>query len=85
MLPAVAVSVAVPPARTFSIPALPGELLTNATEGFDELQMTDCRFFVLPSLNVPVAVNCCDCPGFSNRVAGVTAIETKFDGVKLVG
>jgi hypothetical protein len=56
--PAVAVKIAGPPACAFTTPALPGELLTCVTEGFEELQTTDCRVCVLPSLNVPVAVNC---------------------------
>jgi hypothetical protein len=56
--PAVAVKVAAPPVWAFTTPALPGELPTTATEGFEEPQITDCSVCVLPSLNVPVAVNC---------------------------
>lgn len=39
--PAVAVKVVVPVTSAFTIPAFPGELLIEATEGFDEFQMTD--------------------------------------------
>jgi len=34
------------------------------------------RSFVVPSVNVPVAVNCCVVPRAIDGVAGVTAIET---------
>ncbi len=36
------------------------------------------RFFVLPSLYVPVAVNCCVAPKVMEGFMGVTAIETKL-------
>jgi len=38
---------------------------------------------VLPSLNVPVAMNCCVAPGDSVDVAGVTAIDNRFGGVRV--
>ena len=47
----------------------------------EELQAADARFSVLPSLNVPVAVNCCLFPAAIVGAAGVTAIETSVAGV----
>jgi hypothetical protein len=47
--------------------------------------MTDWRVWVLLSLNVPVATNCWVCPGVRKAPVGVTAIETKPAGVKVVG
>ena len=45
---------------------------------FDELQVTvPVMFCVLPSENVPVAVNCCNVPKGMDAFAGVTAIETR--------
>src|SRR5208282_2456849 len=45
---------------------------------FDELQVTvPVMFCVVPSENVPVAVNCCNVPRGMDAFAGVTAIETK--------
>ena len=44
---------------------------------FDELQVTvPVRFWVLLSVYVPVAVNCCVFPAGMEACAGVTAIET---------
>jgi hypothetical protein len=49
-----------------------------ATLGVDELQCelmdTSC---VVPSLNVPVATNCCFAPALTDAVAGVIATETR--------
>lgn len=82
---AVAVIVVVPVAWAFTRPAFPGELLTKAADGLEEVQMTDCRVCVLPSLNVPVATNCWVCPGIRNELAGVTDMDTRLGGVRLVG
>jgi len=84
-VPPVAVSVVVPAARAFAMPALPAELLIVATEGFDELQMTDCRVWVLLSLNVPVATKGSDCPGMRDELAGATVMDPRPGGVKLLG
>jgi hypothetical protein len=43
---------------------------------FDELHVAVLvRFWVVPSLNVPVAVNCCVVPFTTEGFAGVTAID----------
>jgi hypothetical protein len=50
-----------------------------ATLVAEELQLTEVvKFCVLPSLNVPVAVNCCLLPHKIEGAAGVTARETKI-------
>ena len=55
ILPEVAVIVVVPAATVMARPAL----LIGATEVLDELQLTDAVIsWVVPSKNVPVAVNC---------------------------
>jgi hypothetical protein len=45
---------------------------------FDELHVTvPVMFCVVPSENVPVAVNCCKVPRGMDALAGLTAIDTK--------
>jgi len=64
--------VVLPVATPLARPAL----LIVATEVFEELQVAVlARFWVLPSLNVPVAVNCCVVPLAIDGFAGVTAID----------
>ena len=56
--PEVAVIVLVPAATAEAIPIVPLVLLIVATLAADEVQVTELvRFFVLLSLNVPVATN----------------------------
>jgi hypothetical protein len=55
--------------------------LTTATAVVDEAQVADCNTCVLPSLNVPVAVNCWVVPKGIAGLAGVTVIETNAAGV----
>jgi hypothetical protein len=56
-------------------------VLIIATEVLEELQVTEfVRFCVLPSLYVPVAVNCCVPPFAIDGFAGVTIIDTKLLG-----
>lgn len=76
--PEVAVMVAEP---TFAAVATPLEpMLTELLA--DEFQVTLLvRFCVLPSLYVPVAVNCCVVPLAREGFAGVTAIDTRFAAV----
>jgi hypothetical protein len=53
-----------------------------AAAALPELQETDpVRFWVLPFVYVPVAVNCWLLDGASVRFTGVTANETKAGGV----
>ena len=68
----------VPVATVLAEPAL----LMVATAVFEELQVTELvRFWVLLSLYVPVAVNCCGKPLATEGFAGVTAIEVKVAAV----
>lgn len=71
--PDVAVIVAVPCATLVASPVV-GVMV--ATVAALELHCTmPVMFCVLPSPNVPVAVNCCETPCGSVGIAGVTAIE----------
>ena len=67
----------VPVARVVASPAFTGAFATVATVGTDELQcelmLTSC---VDPSLNVPMAANCCVEPAVTNGLAGVISIDT---------
>lgn len=77
--PEVAVIVVLPCATVVARPAV--ELIV-ATAGVFELHCTvTVMFCVLPSLNVPVAVNCCIEPTGSVGIAGVTVIETRAAAV----
>ena len=71
--PRVALTVAVPVARE-----VPSALeLTVATAVFAEPQVAEAvRSCLLPSVNVPVAVNCCVVPRAIDGLEGFTAIET---------
>jgi hypothetical protein len=49
-----------------------------ATFALDDVQVTwDVRFCVVPSLKVPVAVNCCELPKGMLGELGVTVIEVR--------
>src|ERR1700730_18236764 len=72
--PAVALIVAVPTARATAAPLA----LTLAIAGPDEVHVAAfVRFCKLPSLYVPVAVNCCLSPAAIEALAGVTATEAR--------
>ncbi len=71
MFPEVAVMVLEPAATPVAKP----ETLIVATAVFDESQLADTAL-VLPSLYVPVALNCCVLPIAIAGLAGVTEIET---------
>ncbi len=74
ILPEVAVMVAVPPATAVARPVL----VTVATDKLDELQVTEeVITLVVPSENVPVAVNCWVPPRDMVGLAGVTATEDR--------
>ena len=75
--PRVAMMLVEPAATAWAWPCVPEVLLIVATPIEDELQVTELvRFFVVLSLYVPVAVNCCVLPEAIVGVAGVTVIET---------
>ncbi len=75
--PEVAEMLAVPCNTVVASPMVEPALLIVATVGVSELHCTVVVMFcVLPSVNVPVAVNCCVIPKGRAGIAGVTAIET---------
>jgi hypothetical protein len=58
-------------------PVAKPEPLTLATVAADELQLAEgVRFCVLPSLKVPVAINCCVVSSGMLALGGPTAMET---------
>ena len=78
MAPEAAEIVDAPGATPLATPAV----VIVATEAFDELQLVEpVRFCVLPSLYVPVAVNCCVAPGAITGFTGVTAIDESVAAV----
>jgi hypothetical protein len=80
--PEVAVMLAVPSATVVAIPIVEPVLLIVATLVVSELHCTVVVMFcMLPSVYVPVAVNCCVAPSGSVGIAGVTAIDTNVAGV----
>jgi hypothetical protein len=81
MEPEVAVIFAVPVPELVASPAVPLALLMTATFAFEELQVTvEVTSCVLPSVYVPVAVNCCVVPRGIDGVEGLIAIETRAAG-----
>ena len=75
MEPKLAVIVVVPPTRVVAKPVV----LIEATDVFEETQLTSfVRSRALPSLQVPVALNCCVVFGVTDGAAGVTAIELRI-------
>jgi hypothetical protein len=74
--PEVALMLAVPAPFAVAKPPMLGALATVATLAEDELQCTErVMSWVVPSLNEPVAVNCCVPPTFTVRFAGAIAID----------
>src|SRR5947209_7205218 len=71
--PELAVTVTVPAAFAVATPEL---LIASAELGVED-QVTDGRACVLPSSNVPVAVNCWAVPTAIVEVAGLTEIESR--------
>src|SRR5437667_7578752 len=54
----------------------------TATDGIDEVQVTvGVMSFVVPSVYVPVAANCCEVPSGMAGFRGVIAIETRLAAV----
>ena len=74
--PEVALTPAVPAPCAVAKPAMLGALAMVATLPEDELQCTErVMSCVVPSLNEPVAANCCVPPTFTAGLAGVIAID----------
>jgi hypothetical protein len=65
-------------------PVAKPEALTVATAVFDDVQVAELvRFWVLPSVNVPMAVYCTVPPGATDELAGVTVRETRMGATTL--
>ncbi len=80
--PEVAVIVAAPSPTLLANPCVGAALLIVAAAGVSELHCTvSVMFCVLPSVYVPVAVNCSVVPSGIVGIAGVTAIETSTAGL----
>src|ERR1700691_6712481 len=81
-VPEVAVTLAEPTPTLCARPTVLGVLLIVAVETVSEDHVAVLvRFCVLPSVNVPVAVNCCVVPSAIDGAAGVTAMETSVAAV----
>lgn len=75
-----AVMVAVPGAIPFANPLVPPESLMVATDAGDEVHNTELvRFWVLPSANVPTALNCTPVCSATLAFAGVTWTDVSCD------
>jgi hypothetical protein len=75
-----AAMVVVPVVSVWATPRVGLVIPIVATVGFEELQLTlAVRSWILPSANVPVAVNGCVSPSGTEGMAGVTAMETSAD------
>ena len=82
IVPDVAVIAAAPVATLVARPCVPRSLLMLAVAGVSEVQPTVwVRSCVLPSVKVPVAVNCWVTPSGMTGMAGVSAIDTNTAGV----
>lgn len=77
----VAAIVVVPCPELVASPSLPTALLITATLAFEDVQVaTEVRSWVVPSVYVPVAANCCVAPKTIVGFCGVIAIETSAAG-----
>lgn len=73
-------TVVLPVATPVATPALSAELLTVATDGVEDVQVTaDVKSNCWPSLNVPVAVSWVSMLAGSFRLCGVVLIETRVE------
>jgi hypothetical protein len=78
IVPELAEIVVFPAATAFASPWVGTLALMVAAAVLEELHVTlPVRFWMLPSLYVPVAMNCCVVPGAMAGFAGVTAIELR--------
>ena len=77
-----ALMVVVPAPAAFTKPRVPFALLMAATFLLEELQVTDLvRSWVLPSVKVPVAVNCWFAVLLMVGLTGVTTMAERVDAV----
>jgi hypothetical protein len=80
--PRVAVIVALPAPIPVTRPWLPGALLTVASDGAEETQVTNAvRFWVVPSEKSPVAMSCSLLPSAMEELGGVIVIPVSTAAV----
>jgi len=80
--PTVAVIVAFPTAVPVTRPWLPGALLTVASVGAEETQVTNAvRFWVVPSEKSPVAISCSLVPSAIAELGGAIVIDVSTAAV----
>jgi len=80
--PDVAIMLVVPVPTLVATTCVPPTLLTVATDSLSTLHCAVCVMsWVVPSVNVPVAVNCRFVPSGVEASAGVTATETGIAGL----
>ena len=60
------------------VPVTSPELFTAATSGADEVQLAPTRFWVVPSLKLPAAVNCFGVPKATSGLPGETVIDFRL-------
>jgi len=85
-LPSVALTVVMPCAVAVARPLEPEALLIESSVEEAELQVTwEVRFWVVPSLYVPIAVNCSVSPSGTVELVGVTAMDTSVAAVTVSG
>jgi len=81
---AVIVTAVADPATPVASPWVPAVLLIVATLVFDEDHVAvSVKSWMVPSLKVPVAVNCCVLPAAIDALVGVTAIDCRAAPCKL--
>jgi hypothetical protein len=80
--PLVAVITAVPGSKPETRPMVPRALLTEATSGLLDVKVVNAvTSRVDPSLNVPVAVNCCELRSDIDGLLGVNAMDVSVAGL----
>src|SRR5258708_27822393 len=84
-LPAHAFTVAVPAANEYATPGSLASSVMLRTDVLEELQVTEASCLVLPSLNVPEAMNGCAVPSPTAVLLVVNEIDTRFGGVSVAG
>src|SRR5277367_3021700 len=85
IVPVHALIVAEPTARPKATPRFPESFDMVMTGVFDELHVTEAKFCVLLSLNVPVATKDCGVPAGIEELSGLREIVTRLPGIKDAG
>lgn len=84
-LPSAALTLVEPCAAAVARPFEPAALLIEAADMLEAQVTCEVRFWVVPSLYVPVAVNCSVSPLGKVELLGVTPIDTRAAAVTVSG